>query len=159
MSAEHPLLVKLARGSDLSEEEAEAVRAVPVQLVRSKADKVIAREGDRPTRSFQVAEGLTCISEVVAGGRRQIMTLQIPGDASDFHTIQLKFLDSDLWAITDCTLAYMAHADLRRLGRKHPRLMEEMWRWTLVEGSIYREWMVNVAQRQAESRMAHPSAR
>jgi CRP-like cAMP-binding protein len=83
------------------------------------------------------------------------MTLQIPGDAPDFHTIQLQHLDSDLWAITDCTLAYMAHEDLRRLGRTHPRIMEEMWRWTLVEGSIYREWMVNVAQRQAASRMAH----
>jgi CRP-like cAMP-binding protein len=49
----------------------------------------------------------------------------------------------------------MAYEDLRALNRAHPRLGEELWRATLVEGSIYREWMVNVGQRQADSRMAH----
>lgn len=139
----------------LSEAEAQAVRDVSVQWSTFKADEVIAREGDRPSQSFLVADGLTCVSKVVAGGARQIMTLQIPGDAPDLHTLHLELLDSDIWAITDCRLAYMTHEDLRRLNRKHPRLGEELWRATLVEGSIYREWMVNVAQRQAPSRIAH----
>ena len=155
MAVEHPLLSKLARSLNLSGAEAAAVRAVPVQSVTFKADEVIAREGDRPSRSFLLAEGLTCVSKVVAGGKRQIMTLQIPGDSPDLHTLHLKLLDSDIWAITDCRLDYMAHDDLRALNRAHPRLGEELWRATLVEGSIYREWMVNVGQRQADSRMAH----
>ena len=116
---------------------------------------MIAREGDRPSRSFLLAQGLTCVSKVVAGGRRQVMTLQIPGDAPDLHTIFLKHLDSDIWAITDCRLAYTAHEDLRALNRKYPRLGEELWRDALVEACICREWMVNVTQRQADSRMAH----
>jgi hypothetical protein len=49
----------------------------------------------------------------------------------------------------------MAHADLRALNRAHPRLGEVLWRTTLVDGAIYREWMVNVGQRDATSRMAH----
>ena len=155
MQADHPLLTKLARALVLSDAEAAAVRAIPVQSVTFKADEVIAREGDRPSRSFLLAEGLTCVSKVVAGGKRQIMTLQIPGDAPDLHTLHLKLLDSDIWAITNCRLDYMAHEDLRALNRVHPRLGEELWRATLVEGSIYREWMVNVGQRQADSRMAH----
>ncbi len=41
------------------------------------------------------------------------------------------------------------------LNREHPCLGEDLWRATLVEGSIYREWMTNVGQREALSRMAH----
>jgi CRP-like cAMP-binding protein len=155
MPAEHPLLSKLTRTLHLSEAETAAVRALPVELVSFKADQNIAREGDRPTKSCLVMEGVACTSKVVAGGKRQIMAFHIRGDGPDFHSLHLNHLDSDSWAITDCLLAYMAHKDLRALNREHPRLGEDLWRNTLVDGSIYREWVVNVGKREAPSRMAH----
>ena len=155
MPAEHPLFSKLARRLNLSEAEAEAVRAIPVQSVPFKADQNISREGDQPTRSCLVLEGVVCSSKVIAGGKRQIMALHIAGDGPDLHSLHLQLLDSDIWAISDCRVAFMAHKDLRALNREHPRIGEELWRATLVDGSIYREWMVNVGQREALSRMAH----
>ena len=155
MQADHPLLTKLARTLVLSEAEAAAIRAVPFQSVAVKADQSIAREGDTPSRSCLVAEGVACTSKVAAGGKRQIMALHFEGDMPDLHSLHLKLLDSDLWAISDCRLDYFPHADLRALNRAHPRLGEELWRVNLVEASIYREWVVNVAQREAPSRMAH----
>ncbi|TNC48555.1 Crp/Fnr family transcriptional regulator [Rubellimicrobium rubrum] len=155
MPAGHPLLSKLARTLVLSEAEAEAVRAIPVESVAFKADQMISREGDKHSRSCLVMEGVACTSKVVAGGKRQIMALHIRGDGPDLHTLLLKHLDSDIWAVSDCRLAFMTHKDLRTLNREHPRLGEDLWRTTLVEGAIYREWMVNVGQRQADSRMAH----
>lgn len=151
----HPLLAKLGRVLVLSDAEAAAIRAVPVHLVAVTADQSIAREGDRPARSCLVAEGVLCTSKVAAGGKRQITALHIQGDAPDLHSLHLRHLDSDIWAITDGQLAYMPHAELRRLNREHPRLGEELWRITLVDGAIYREWMVNVSRRDATSRMAH----
>jgi CRP-like cAMP-binding protein len=155
MPAEHPLLSKIARSLVLSEAEAEAIRGVPVQSVVVKADQIIVREGDKPSRSCMVAEGVACTSKVIAGGKRQIMALHIQGDMPDLHSLHLDALDSDIWAITDCRLAFMAHKDLRAINRAHPRLGEDLWRTNLVEGAIYREWMVNVGQREALSRMAH----
>lgn len=157
MPVEHPLLSKLAHTLDLSESEAAAIRAVAVQSVPVQADEAIAREGDRPSRSCLVSEGVACTSKVAAGGKRQIMALIIPGDLPDLYSLHLKLLDSDIWAITACRVNYFPHADLRALNREHPRLGEELWRTTLVDGSIYREWMVNNSQRQANSRMAHLS--
>ena len=157
MPSDHPLLSKLARTLVLSEAEAAAVRAVTIQSATVEADEVISREGDRPSKSCLVAEGMACTSKVVAGGKRQIMAFHIAGDAPDLHSLHLKLLDSDIWAITDCRLNYMPHADLRKLNREHPRLGEELWRATLVDASIYREWMVNISQRQADSRIAHLS--
>lgn len=155
MQADHPLLTKLARTLVLSEAETAAIRAVAFQSVAVKADQSIAREGDTPSRSSLVAEGMACTSKVAAGGKRQIMALHFEGDMPDLHSLHLKLLDSDLWAISDCRLDYFPHADLRTLNRAHPRLGEELWRVNLVEASIYREWVVNVAQREAPSRMAH----
>ena len=155
MIVDRPLLAKLARVLVLSDAEAKAARAVPVHVVKVKADQMIAREGDTPSRSCLVLEGMVCTSKVVAGGKRQIMALHIKGDGPDLHSLHLKLLDSDVWAITDARLAFMAHADLRALNRAHPRLGEVLWRTTLVDGAIYREWMVNVGQRDATSRMAH----
>jgi CRP-like cAMP-binding protein len=98
---------------------------------------------------------VACTSKVIAGGKRQIMALHIQGDMPDLHSLHLDALDSDIWAITDCRLAYFPHADLRALNRKHPRLGEVLWHVNLLEAAIYREWVVNVSQREALSRMAH----
>ncbi len=155
MPAEHPLLSKLARTLTLSDAETAAIRAVPVQSIPIKRDQRISREGDQTSRSFLLVEGVACTSKVIAGGKRQIMALHIGGDMPDLHGLHLKSLDSDIWAITDCRLASMAHKDLRDLNREHPRLGEDLWRTTLVDASIYREWMVNVRQREAPSRMGH----
>jgi CRP-like cAMP-binding protein len=73
----------------------------------------------------------------------------------DLHSLHLDALDSDIWAITDGRLDFFPHADLRTLNRKHPRLGEVLWRVNLVEAAIYREWVVNVGQREAPSRLAH----
>ena len=155
MQSEHPLLTKLARRLVLSDDEAAAIRAVAVQSAMVKADQIIAREGDKPSRSFLLADGVACISKVAAGGKRQIMALYFASDMPDLHSLHLGLLDSDIWAISDCRLTYFPHADLRALNRAHPRLGEDLWRANLVDASIYREWMVNVAQREAPSRMAH----
>lgn len=155
MQGEHPLFSKLARGLDLSEAEASAIRAVPFQSVTFQADQAISREGDRPSKSCLVTEGVTCTSKVTAGGARQIMALHLADDMPDLHSLHLRHLDSDIWAITTCRLAYFSHQDLRQLCRDHVRVAEELWRITLVEGAIHREWMVNIGQRQATSRLAH----
>jgi CRP-like cAMP-binding protein len=155
MPAEHPLLTKLARSLQLSEDETAAVRAVAVELIPYRADQMIARQGDKPSRSCLVMDGLLCTSKVIEGGKRQIMAFHIRGDGPDLHSLHLDLLDSDIWAISDCRVAFMPHKDLRALNRAHPRLGEVLWRTSLVDGSIYREWMVNVGQRDAMSRMAH----
>jgi CRP-like cAMP-binding protein len=49
----------------------------------------------------------------------------------------------------------MTHKDLRRFCEHHPRLAAALWRATLVQGAISREWVVNLGQRPAISRLAH----
>ena len=150
----HPLLVRLARAMALSEAERSAISQVTIQRAVVQADEVIVRAGDKPSNSFIITGGLACISKVAAEGR-QITAFLIPGDMPDLYSLQLQTLDSDIWPITRCQLAYMPHVDLRRLCHTHPRIADELWRDTLVTGAIHREWVVNLGQRDATSRLAH----
>ena len=53
------------------------------------------------------------------------------------------------------TLGFISHASLRALTRANPSVAEVLWRDTLIDSAIFREWIVNVGQRPAASRLAH----
>ena len=151
----HPLLNKLERLIDLDAAERSAVSAVPVLQADVGADHEILREGDRPSRCFLIVEGVTCVSQMVEGGRRQIDAFHIPGDMPDLHGLHLGVLDCDMWAVTDCRLGYMDHGAIRRLCAEQPRIAAELWRCTVVDAAIYRQWVTNLGQRPAINRLAH----
>jgi CRP-like cAMP-binding protein len=151
----HPLIAKFEYFVALSDAERAAVAAVPVTLETRRGGEGVVWVGDRPSRSFIVLKGLLGTSKSVADGGNQITCLHIPGDMPDLQSLHLEVLDSDVRALTDCQLAFMAHQDLRRLCDHFPRLAALLWRTTLVDAAIYREWVVNVGQRQAPGRIAH----
>jgi CRP-like cAMP-binding protein len=62
-------------------------------------------------------------------------------------------MDHDL--MTPCTLGFIAHDDLIALNGARPNLAEAIWRETLIDASIFREWIVNVGRRSATARLAH----
>ena len=156
MAFPHPLLVTLERHLALSGPERAAVNAVPVTLESRRAGEAVVHAGDRPSRSFLILSGLLATSKVaMAEGQVQITCFHLPGDMPDLQSLHLAVLDSDIRALTDCQLAFMAHQDLRRLCEQHPRLAALLWRTTLVDAAIYREWVVNMGQRPAINRIAH----
>lgn len=151
----HPLVGLLSRSLRLTDEERAAAQAVRVRVREVAADEPILREGDRPSRCFAVLAGLTCMSKVVGTGARQIVALHLPGDMPDLHGTQLGRLDGDIWAVTASTLAFMGHAAVLQLCAQQPRLAAALWRATLVDAAIHREWVVNLGQRLAVQRIAH----
>jgi len=151
----HPLVAMFERTIVLTKAERVAINALSYEEKRLTACDDADRAGDWVRRSFMVLDGLLATSKTMRSGKLQVTAFHIPGDIPDLESLHLGVLDSDIRAITDCTLAYMAHSDLRRLCHEHPRLGDALWRATLVEGAIAREWVVNVGQRHALSRLAH----
>jgi CRP-like cAMP-binding protein len=155
MDGAHPLVAKFERSVALSDEERAAVAAVPFTVTKVLPGEAVAWAGDQPERSTLILRGLLSTSKAVADGALQITAFHIPGDMPDLCGLQLDVLDSDVGAITGSELALIAHGDLRRLCQEHPRLAGLLWRTTLVDAAIYREWVVNVGQRGAVARVAH----
>lgn len=146
---------KLSKHCDLTARELDSVRAVNIQPLAIGAGHNLALEGDRPLRCILVLAGLASTSKLNRDGNRQTAAFHMAGDMPDLMTLHLEVLDSDIRTISDCTVAFIEHDLLRSLCEKHPRLAATLWRTTLIDASIYREWVVNVGLRPALSRMAH----
>ncbi len=155
MSQVHPLIPKFERALALTEAERVALIILPIRLETVKSDQAILREGSRPTRACFLTEGLACNSKIGPNGRRQILAFHIPGDTPDLTSLHLEVRDSDTWALTDCTLAFIDHSDVDELCDEQPRIARFLWRLTLVDTSVHREWTMNVGLREAIVRMAH----
>jgi CRP-like cAMP-binding protein len=69
--------------------------------------------------------------------------------------MHLESLDSSVGTVTRCKVAFMWHADLKALCRRFPGIADALWRSTLIDASIFKEWITNVGQRDAFSRLAH----
>ncbi|QTP55878.1 Crp/Fnr family transcriptional regulator [Billgrantia sulfidoxydans] len=149
------MIRKLGSLFPLDEEERQALRDLPVQVARLKPDQSVVQIGDRPRQCCLVLAGLTCVYKLSYEGRRQIMALHVPGDMPDLQSLHLEVMDSSIASLSPCTVGFIQHADLRRMCERHLRLASALWRETLVDASIYREWLLSIGQRDAYTRMAH----
>jgi CRP-like cAMP-binding protein len=139
----------------VSEGDEAALRALPLRILEIRSRQDIVREGDRPTRSSILFEGMTCWSKTTGDGVRQILSLQIPGDIPDLHSLHLDRMDCSLVTIGPCTVGFVEHEAIRDICERHPRLASAFWRMTLIDGAIFREWVANIGGRKALGRVAH----
>jgi CRP-like cAMP-binding protein len=119
------------------------------------ADEDIVREGDRPSESSLLLEGISCRYRLLSNGRRQITALHVPGDFVDLHSFLLKTMDHGVSAITPCRYALVPHEALRVITEKHPHLTRMLWLLTLIDAAIHREWITGMGRRSALGQAAH----
>jgi CRP-like cAMP-binding protein len=151
----HPLVSKLASITRLSEADRAALVALPLQVQTLRADQDIVRDGDRVSRSCLLLEGYACRNKVTGEGKRQIISFHIPGEIPDLQSVHLKMMDHNLQTLTVCKVGFVAHEHIVELCAKSPSVAGALWRETLIDAAIFREWVVNVGRRDAIARMAH----
>ena len=93
--------------------------------------------------------------EADGDGHRALLSIHVPGDFIDLHTLFLQESGHDVHALTHAAAADGAIADLRELVWMHPAINEARWINGLVEASIFHDWPLNVGRRDAPARMAH----
>ena len=139
----------------LNDEEKQAIQNLSIKTITLHSDQNILKVGDHPTQCCLVIEGFTCAYKLTSEGKRQIISLYIPGDIPDLQSLHLPFLDINVASITPCILGFIEHDDLHSLCELYPRLSVALWRETLMSASITREWLLNNGQRPAYNRIAH----
>jgi CRP-like cAMP-binding protein len=154
-SPTHVLIRKLSALGTLSPEEAEAIVSTlgPPRTVRPGVD--IVEDGSSPAFTTLLLDGFACRYKLLRTGRRQILAFQIPGDLVDISGYVLPRMDHAIGALTRCTVAPIAHAELDRVTERFPNLTHLLWRDSLVDASIVRTWLTGVGRRTAASRTAH----
>ncbi|MGC2083724.1 MAG: Crp/Fnr family transcriptional regulator [Bradyrhizobium sp.] len=85
----------------------------------------------------------------------QIVAVYVPGDAPDLHSLHIPVMDHELASAGSSTVAFVSHAALRAVLAASPSLTDALWRETLVDAAIYREWVASLGARDALGRVAH----
>jgi CRP-like cAMP-binding protein len=151
----HVLIRKLGSISPLTEDETRHILDLPLSVKEVGSDQDIVREGDRPSECCLVIEGFTCRYKLTEEGKRQIFSFHTPGDIPDLQSLHLKVMDHSLKTLTACKVAFIPHESITELGRRCPRVADVLWRDTLVDSAIFREWMLGIGRRSAYTRIAH----
>jgi CRP-like cAMP-binding protein len=149
------LITKLTVSNTLDGDDIRAIQRLPIRARNMKAREVIVSDGERPTDCCLLAGGFAFRSKTTTDGGRQVLSLHIPGEIPDLQSLHLKVMDHDLMTLTPCSLGFLAHNDLIEINRVRPNLAAALWRETLIDASIFREWIVNVGRRSATARLAH----
>jgi CRP-like cAMP-binding protein len=154
-SQNNPLIQKIDSVFALTKAERQVLAKLPMEPALIEENQDIVREGDRPSRCCLILSGFTATYKVSGDRKRQIMTFGIAGDIPDLHSLHLKVLDSSVRTLTTCQVGFITHEDLHDLCARYPRIAAAFWRETLIEGAIFREWLLNIGRREAYSRIAH----
>lgn len=149
------LIRKLERLAKLDDRDEAAIRTLPFRIVRYTANQHLVHEGDIPTDCCLLIEGFACRYKLTASGARQIVSFHMAGDILDLQHLMLSRADHSVATITDAVIAWLPAANIRQMLAQHPRINEALWRDSLIDASIFREWVLNVGRRDAKARVAH----
>ena len=77
------------------------------------------------------------------------------GEVVDLQNSMLKVADHSVQMLTAGKVAMIPREAVIRLTLDRPTIGHAMWIDTLVDASIFREWIANVGRRDARTRIAH----
>ena len=149
------LINKLRVITPLDADDLKTLEHLPITLKEYSPHATIVREGERPSQCCLLVEGFICRSKTTDAGKRQILSIHIPGDIPDLQSLHLHTMDHDLSTLCRSTVGFIPHEALRALTRERPLVAEALWRDTLIDAAVFREWIVNVGRRPAVNRLAH----
>jgi CRP-like cAMP-binding protein len=149
------LLRKLETHSALSEDDRRAVLELPVTRRTLEAHAYTVREGAKPEGCAILLSGFAYRHKLTSDGARQIVALHIPGEPLDFQHLFLDETDHNVQMLTRGEVAVVPREPLQRLARSRSAVGHAILITILVEGSIYREWVLNVGRRDARARLSH----
>src|SRR4051812_30863511 len=150
-----PLICRLKSIFPLSDQEKSALQSMRGTISTLDADQEVIQEGDRPSACCLILDGFTFSSKLTKSGKRQIVSLHVPGDIPDLQSLHLEVMGHRLATLAPSRLCFLQHETVHDLIRRCPRIGDALWRETLIDGAIFREWMLSLGQRDAYGRLAH----
>lgn len=149
------LVRKLSRLSAWSETDKLGVAALPFRTTTAPPGEHLVREGDYVTECCVLLRGYAFRYKTANNGNRQIVSFHLAGDVLDVQHLLLPRADHGIETLTEAAVAWVPTIALKTLGEERPSVGEAIWRDALIDASIFREWVLNVGQRDAKSRIAH----
>ncbi|HET7678949.1 MAG TPA: Crp/Fnr family transcriptional regulator [Xanthobacteraceae bacterium] len=154
----HPL-ERLARKLEyrvrLSPEDRAALLALPYTVKSVEQHYYVVRQGDKAKFACLIFSGFSVRHKIVAGGFRQIIAIHMKGEMVDLQNSLLGTADHSVQMLTAGKVVMIPREAVERIAFERTKIGKAMWLDTLVDASIFREWIANVGRRDARTRIAH----
>ena len=154
----HPLTALVRRWSKhsiLSPDDRNALLTLPFTRKSFGKDAYIVREGQRASDCSLLLKGFAQRQKLLRDGSRQIISFHIPTEFVDLQNGLLGVADHNVQSIERSELAIIPRANLLEVAEASPAIRTAMWTDTLIDSSIFREWVVNIGRRDSRARIAH----
>ena len=132
-----------------------ALLELPYRARMLDSSVYLVREGDHPVNCGILLSGFAYRQKQTSDGQRQILSLHIPGECLDLQHLYLNIADHSVQMLSRGEVALVAMKDIQALLVERPGVARAILMNTLVEASIFREWILNVGRRDARTRLAH----
>jgi CRP-like cAMP-binding protein len=150
-----PMLRKLEYWGRLYPSDRDALLALPHTLRTIEPRHHIVREGDVAAHACVIRSGFAFRHKVLGNGGRQILAIHMSGDFIDLQNSLLSFADHNVQTLTTTEVALIPREAIVKLAFERPAIGIALWKDTLVDASIFREWIANVGRRDARTRLSH----
>jgi CRP-like cAMP-binding protein len=148
------LLRRLEATANLSEQDGAVLRSLSGTVRKYRPRDDIVRLGDKPAVVCLLLEGIASRYKLSADGKRQIMSFHVAGDIPDMQSLFITVMDHSLCAMVPTTVLAIRHEAMCSVIDRYPRIGHVLWRETLIDAAVYREWIV-MRDRPAYPRIAH----
>lgn len=118
-------------------------------------DAYVVREGQPTTDCTLLLKGFAYRQKLLRDGGRQIISFHIPSEFVDLQNGLLGMADHNVQSLNRCEMAIVPRSALMELVEASPAIRLAVWIDTLIDASIFREWVVNVGRRDSRARIAH----
>jgi CRP-like cAMP-binding protein len=150
-----PLARRWSRRSALSDTDRAALLALPYTRRTFGKDAYVVREGEQTTECSVLLQGMAFRQKLLRNGARQIISFHIPTEFVDLQNGLLGTADHSVQSLNRSVFAAIPRSALMELADARPAIRAAMWIDTLIDSSIFREWVVNVGRRDSRARIAH----
>ena len=83
------------------------------------------------------------------------MAFLIPGDICDLRALLIGKMDHAVAALNKCRVATISRQKIFDAMETYPRIELALWRDTMLDAALYRQWLINLGRRAAHQRIAH----
>ena len=111
--------------------------------------------GERPASVVVVLSGLLYRYAVGPDGGRQIHSFYFPTEAPSLETLYIDYMDNNLGAVVHSKVGLISHDQIYRLIDERPEIRKLLWRQTLVQAAIFRQWLARNSNLPADASLAH----
>ena len=146
---------RIERRSPLGEEGREALLTLPHTVRKLPPSAHIIRDGDRPEHIGLLLSGFAHRYKLTGEGGRQIISIHMASEFVDLQNGLLSVADHSVQTLTESDVALIPRRVVEELALDNATVGRALWVDTLIDASIFREWVVNVGRRDSRARVAH----